>query len=117
MKKLATLFFVFAIMACANSQKGTKVIIHTNFGDMTAVLYDETPLHRDNFLKLANSHFYDSLLFHRVIDGFMIQGGDPESKNAPAGRVSLVIPYLQKLIILSFTIKRELWLLHVSRIK
>jgi peptidyl-prolyl cis-trans isomerase B (cyclophilin B) len=45
-------------------------------------LYDKTPLHRDNFIKLVNSHFYDSLLFHRIIAGFMIQGGDPESKNA-----------------------------------
>ena len=50
---------------------------------MTAVLYDETPQHRDNFIKLANEGFYDDLLFHRIIKGFMIQGGDPESKGAP----------------------------------
>jgi peptidyl-prolyl cis-trans isomerase B (cyclophilin B) len=51
---------------------------------MVAKLYDNTPLHRDNFVKLIQQKFYDSLLFHRIIDGFMIQGGDPVSKNAPA---------------------------------
>lgn len=57
----------------------------TNMGTMTIKLYSKTPRHRDNFLKLAKEHYYDSLLFHRVIPGFMIQGGDPNSKNAPAG--------------------------------
>ena len=59
-------------------------VIHTSFGDMKGRLYDETPLHRDNFIKLVEEGFYDSLLFHRVINHFMIQGGDPDSKNAPA---------------------------------
>ena len=54
---------------------------------MVAKLYDSTPLHRDNFIKLVEQKFYDSLLFHRVIDQFMIQGGDPASKNAAAGAV------------------------------
>jgi len=62
------------------------VEIETNFGTMVAVLYDDTPQHRDNFSKLAEEGYFDDLLFHRVIDGFMIQGGDPESKNAPAGK-------------------------------
>ena len=57
--------------------------ITTNYGNMVIRLYDSTPLHRDNFIKLVKEGFYDSLLFHRVIDSFMIQGGDPESKNAP----------------------------------
>jgi cyclophilin family peptidyl-prolyl cis-trans isomerase len=62
------------------------VLIRTTMGDMVIRLSDSTPLHRDNFLKLAKVHFYDSLLFHRVINNFMIQGGDPNSKNAPAGQ-------------------------------
>ena len=75
-----------ATLCCAvfgNSQN-TKgdVIIHTEYGDMVVVLYDETPKHKDNFLKLAQEGYYDSLLFHRVINGFMIQGGDPQSKHA-----------------------------------
>lgn len=59
------------------------VLISTDFGDMKIILYDVTPMHRDNFVKLAGEGFYDSLLFHRVIRNFMIQGGDPESKYAP----------------------------------
>jgi peptidyl-prolyl cis-trans isomerase B (cyclophilin B) len=62
-----------------------KIKIDTDSGTMIVVLYDSTPLHRDNFVKLVKAGFYDSLLFHRVIPGFMIQGGDPTSKNAPAG--------------------------------
>jgi peptidyl-prolyl cis-trans isomerase B (cyclophilin B) len=58
--------------------------ITTKFGTMTGVLYNETPIHRDNFIKLIGEEFYDGLLFHRVISGFMIQGGDPESKAAAA---------------------------------
>jgi peptidyl-prolyl cis-trans isomerase B (cyclophilin B) len=61
------------------------VEIQTDYGDMLVQLYDDTPKHRDNFLKLAEEGFYDSLLFHRVIDGFMIQGGDPNSKEAKSG--------------------------------
>lgn len=59
------------------------VLIETSYGNIKLKLYNETPLHRDNFLKLIEKNFYDSLLFHRVINGFMIQGGDPDSKNAP----------------------------------
>ena len=66
-------------------QKGTKVLIHTTKGDIVVELYDETPQTRDNFIKLVNQKFYDSTLFHRVIKGFMIQGGDPQSKKAAPG--------------------------------
>jgi len=62
------------------------VLMETNYGNMTIRLYDETPKHRDNFIKLAETGFYDDILFHRVIDGFMIQGGDPESKNASSNQ-------------------------------
>ena len=62
------------------------VRISTNLGDIVVRLYDETPEHRDNFLKLAREGYYDSTLFHRVIKDFMIQGGDPDSKDAPAGK-------------------------------
>ena len=62
------------------------VKISTTLGDITVRLYDETPIHRDNFLKLAAEGYFNGTLFHRVIKDFMIQGGDPESKGAPAGK-------------------------------
>lgn len=61
--------------------------IHTNLGDVKIRLYGDTPLHRDNFVKLAREGFYDQVLFHRVIDSFMVQTGDPDSRNAPAGKM------------------------------
>ena len=64
-----------------------KVKIQTMLGDIVVRLYDETPIHRDNFLKLAREGYYDGTLFHRVIKDFMIQGGDPDSKGAPAGKM------------------------------
>jgi peptidyl-prolyl cis-trans isomerase B (cyclophilin B) len=64
-----------------------RVKIYTDFGEMVLKLSDKTPKHRDNFIKLINDHFYDSLLFHRVITAFMIQGGDPKSKNATPGEM------------------------------
>ena len=64
-----------------------KVKIQTMLGDIVVRLYDETPIHRDNFIKLAKEGYYDGTLFHRVIKDFMIQGGDPDSKGAPAGKM------------------------------
>ena len=66
--------------------KERLVEISTDYGVMVAKLYDSTPLHRDNFIKLVEQKFYDSLLFHRIINQFMIQGGDPASKNAAEGQ-------------------------------
>ena len=63
----------------------TRVKITTDMGEIVVKLSNKTPQHRDNFIKLVKEHFYDSLLFHRIINGFMIQGGDPESKNAKPG--------------------------------
>lgn len=65
-----------------NDEQQSKVKIETNYGTIVLALYNETPLHRDNFIKLTKSKFYDSLLFHRVIPNFMIQCGDPGSKGA-----------------------------------
>ena len=64
-----------------------RVKIQTMLGDIVVRLYDETPIHRDNFIKLAKEGYYDGTLFHRVIKDFMIQGGDPDSKGAPAGKM------------------------------
>jgi cyclophilin family peptidyl-prolyl cis-trans isomerase len=69
------------------AERFTRVKVSTDFGDMVLKLYNKTPKHRDNFIKLVNEHFYDSLLFHRVIANFMIQGGDPNSKNAQSGEM------------------------------
>ena len=83
------LFLTIAtITSCSFSQnkpvpEGPMVLIKTKYGDMKVVLYNETSLHRDNFMKLTKEKVFDSLLFHRVIKGFMVQGGDPNSKHAP----------------------------------
>jgi peptidyl-prolyl cis-trans isomerase B (cyclophilin B) len=66
--------------------KEQKVQIETEYGKIVLKLYNETPKHRDNFVKLVKDGFYNDLLFHRVMQGFMIQGGDPDSKGAPAGK-------------------------------
>lgn len=87
---IAVVAFAFASTLLLNScaQSGKKdylVTIKTPQGDMFAILYDETPKHKENFIKLAKEKYFDSLLFHRVIEGFMIQGGDPNSKKALQG--------------------------------
>jgi cyclophilin family peptidyl-prolyl cis-trans isomerase len=63
-----------------------EVVIETTMGSITIALYNETPLHRDNFIQLVNDKFYDGVLFHRIIQNFMIQTGDPASKTAPKGQ-------------------------------
>lgn len=93
MKKLSILFTLMAccLMACTGGQKKTTnmetgnetlVRLETTMGNITVKLYNETPKHRDNFIKLAKEGTYDSTLFHRVIKNFMIQAGDPQSKTA-----------------------------------
>lgn len=94
MRKGLFIFLValaFAMMACSSSQRkevmGTKVKIETTKGDIIVKLYDETPNHRDNFIKLVKEGTYEGTLFHRVIKDFMIQAGDPDSKGAPKGQM------------------------------
>jgi peptidyl-prolyl cis-trans isomerase B (cyclophilin B) len=65
----------------------TKVVISTDSGDIRLVLYDETRLHKENFIKLVKEGYYDGQLFHRLIKNFMLQGGDPNSKNAERGEI------------------------------
>ena len=79
------LIIALAFAAC-QKEKPTYVLIETDMGNIKIELYDETPLHKENFVKLVNEGFYDGLLFHRIIDKFMIQGGDPDSKNARPGQ-------------------------------
>lgn len=74
-----------AIAQTGTEQKRTEVLLETTEGNIRIALYNETPRHRDNFLKLVEEHFYDSLLFHRVIPNFMIQAGDPDSRYAEPG--------------------------------
>jgi peptidyl-prolyl cis-trans isomerase B (cyclophilin B) len=71
----------------AKKDTNAYVLLLTSKGNMVLKLYNQTPLHRDNFLSKVKAGFYDSLLFHRVIDSFMIQGGDPDSKYAAAGKM------------------------------
>lgn len=79
-KALLSLIIILSVSFTALSQQ--KVRMYTSMGNIDLILYDETPQHKANFIKLIEEGFYDSLLFHRVIARFMIQGGDPESKGA-----------------------------------
>ena len=69
-----------------NNEKMTQVLLKTTFGDIVIALYNDTPQHKANFEKLVSEKFYDGVLFHRIIKGFMIQGGDPDSKTAKPGQ-------------------------------
>ncbi|MCQ2326608.1 MAG: peptidylprolyl isomerase [Bacteroidales bacterium] len=103
-KKIFTLLFLATIIftGCAKTttpvaeestavkpekQERTMILISTNYGDIKLALYNETPKHRDNFIKIVKEGKLDSTLFHRVIKGFMIQGGDPDSKTAKPGQM------------------------------
>lgn len=81
-----TMAVLFGSLISVAQTSTTEVLFETTEGNIRIALYDETPLHRDNFLKLTRMHVYDSLLFHRVIKNFMIQSGDTNSKNAKPGQ-------------------------------
>ncbi len=102
-KTVNSLVFIVLFASCSGSNTDTsalmselkssnmedarkKVLIETSMGNMTIELFNETPKHRDNFIKLVEEAYYDGTLFHRVINQFMIQGGDPDSKNAEPGQ-------------------------------
>lgn len=87
MKKLllTILVFLLGVGAEAKREKNVEVLFETTAGDFRVELFNETPLHRDNFVKLVSEGFYDSLLVHRAIYGFMVQMGDPTSRHAKAG--------------------------------
>lgn len=94
MKKIYTIFLSLLLIfnssligQVKSGPKGTKVLIETSLGNIIIILYDGTPLHRNNFTKLVKEGFFDNQLFHRVIKNFMIQGGDPNSKNAKRGEM------------------------------
>ena len=90
--------------------KETLVKIETTVGDIEVKLYNETPKHRDNFIKLVKDGVYEGTLFHRVIKDFMIQAGDPDSKNAPKGKMlgtgDEVILFPLNLYILNISIRK-----------
>ena len=97
MKKISILAIFLSIFLYGQSQtvmtqriekkKGAIVEMETNYGKVRFLLYEETPMHKENFIKLVESEFYNGLLFHRVIKKFMIQGGDPKSRDAKPGQI------------------------------
>ncbi len=80
-KNLTFIFIIAAGILTSCGEKEDVVTISTTYGDIVILLYDQTPFHKANFIKLTKEGFYDSLTFHRVMDGFMIQGGDPNSRD------------------------------------
>lgn len=84
-KSAIGLFMLAAMALPAAAQQPVKVKLQTTMGDVVLELSDATPVHRDNFVKLVNQGYYDGLLFHRVINQFMVQAGDPNSRGAAAG--------------------------------
>ncbi|NND32200.1 MAG: peptidylprolyl isomerase [Saprospiraceae bacterium] len=82
MHKSIILIFVAGLLLTTCQPKERHLLIETELGNMEVLLYNSTPKHRDNMIKLVEEGYYDGLLFHRIIKDFMIQGGDPDSRNA-----------------------------------
>ena len=83
---LKNLIILFVLFSTTLSHSQTMVTFHTTLGDIKILLYKETPAHQQNFMKLVDQGYYNGILFHRVIPGFMVQAGDPNSRNAIAGQ-------------------------------
>lgn len=84
---LLTWVLLLPLSVMAQEEQRTSIVLETDSGNVTIMLYNETPRHRDNIIALVNRGFYDGLLFHRVIENFMIQTGDSISRNAPEGQL------------------------------
>lgn len=96
LKATLVLMSFLTLWTCNSQSKARKSVLddnrtivemNTNYGTIVLELFNETPLHRDNFIKLVNDKAYDGLFFHRVIENFMIQGGDPDSRHANSGQL------------------------------
>ncbi|MDR1341417.1 MAG: peptidylprolyl isomerase [Prevotellaceae bacterium] len=81
MNKNIMLLLILGLLTACKEEKSMKVLLETSEGDIVLQLYEDTPQHSENFLKLVKDGYYDGVIFHRVIEGFMIQSGDPDSKN------------------------------------
>lgn len=92
MKNFVLLFFGMAMALSACAKKDYLITIKTSYGDIKVILYDQTPRHKENFLSLARSGDYDSTIFHRVINNFMIQGGDVNAKPGNEKKIGYTIP-------------------------
>jgi cyclophilin family peptidyl-prolyl cis-trans isomerase len=94
-KRLFPAVILFFLISCAapGGNENTTILIKTTLGDIKVKLYDNTPLHRDNFIKLVKSGVYDGVTFHRVIRDFMIQSGDPQTKENKTGLPDSLITY------------------------
>lgn len=85
LRRISLIFIVMLAVVTASAERRAEVTLTTTEGKIVLVLYNETPIHRDNFIRQVKCHTYDGVLFHRVISNFMIQGGDPLSKDAKPG--------------------------------
>ena len=117
LKSMIYIACCMAVMSCGPQKKKameeTEVLIETSMGDMKVKLYNDTPKHRDNFIKLARAGAYDNILFHRVVRGFMVQTGDPALK--PGGMKPAwilrptVIRFRRKSVIRAISIRKAHW--------
>ncbi|MCK5821148.1 MAG: peptidylprolyl isomerase [Bacteroidales bacterium] len=85
MKRFVSIVLISCLGLLTAQSQSTKVLLKTTLGDMTIVLYDDTPLHKDNFETLVKDKFFDGLIFHRVMENFMIQSGNPNTRNHKKG--------------------------------